>query len=81
MKEWQYGLIVTVSTLVVFLFGLYILPLFSVDPFRSLVMLLIGLFIVLLIIEMLLKDKVVKSSKKKRKLKVVKKLQDRFLEQ
>lgn len=81
MKEWQYGLIVTVSTLVVFLFGLYILPLFSIDPFRSLVMLLIGLFIILLTIEILLKDKVVKSSKKKRKLKVVKKLQDRFLEQ
>lgn len=81
MKEWQYSLIVTVSTLAVFLFGLYILPLFSVDPFRSLVMLLIGLFIVLLAIEILLKDKVVKNSKKKRKLKVVKKLQDRFLEQ
>lgn len=81
MKEWQYSLIVTVSTLAVFLFGLYILPLFSIDPFRSLVMLLIGLFIILLTIEILLKDKVVKSSKKKRKLKVVKKLQDRFLEQ
>lgn len=81
MKEWQYGLIVMFSTLTVFLFGLYILPLFSIDPFRSLVMLLIGLFLFLLTIELLLKDKVVKSSKKKRKLKVVKKLQDRFLEQ
>mgnify|MGYP007044882519 CR=1 FL=1 len=81
MKEWQYGFIVMFSTLTVFLFGLYILPLFSVDPFRSLVMLLIGLFIVLLTVELLLKDKVVKSNKKKRKLKVVKKLQDRFLEQ
>lgn len=81
MKEWQYGLIVMFSTLTVFLFGLYILPLFTIDPFRSLVMLLIGLFIVLLTIELLLKDKVVKSSKKKRKLKILKKLQDRFLEQ
>lgn len=65
MKEWQYSLIVTVSTLVVFLFGLYILPLFSVDPFRSLVMLLIALFLILVTIEMLLKDKVVKKSNKK----------------
>lgn len=81
MKEWQYGLIVMFTTLTTFLFGLYILPLFSIDPFRSLILLLIGLFIFLMTIELLLKDKVVKSSKKKRKLKVVKKLQDRFLEQ
>lgn len=65
MKEWQYGLVVTFSTLVVILFGLYILPLFSVDPFRSLVMLLIALFLILVTIEMLLKDKVVKKSNKK----------------
>ena len=81
MKEWQYGLIVMFTTLTTFLFGLYILPLFSIDPFRSLILLLICLFIFLMTIELLLKDKVVKSSKKKRKLKVVKKLQDRFLEQ
>lgn len=65
MKEWQYDLIVTIATLTVIIFGIYILPLFSVDPFRSLVMLLIGLFIVLLTIEILLKDKIVKSSNKK----------------
>ena len=65
MKEWQYSLIVTISTLTVIIFGIYILPLFSVDPFRSLVMLLIGLFIVLLAIEILLKDKVVKNNNKK----------------